>query len=168
MAYTFLLFSFLTAGVQTAKNQPITEPARASAARDSLLRATAATRLEATQRTGFVLTTSRQGKRKHVVRGFQNVANPQNLPENRLKKNLIWKQKTIYRRNGQVLETYVAQLGNRKVLQETKLNDNTLWIKLSQPTNLANAAKNTEVVEYEYMRGGYFTWRGQQYAQPKQ
>lgn len=115
-----------------------------------------------------MLTTSRQGKRKHVVRGFQNVANPQNLPENRLKKNLIWKQKTIYRRNGQVLETYVAQLGNRKVLQETKLNDNTLWIKLSQPTNLANAAKNTEVVEYEYMRGGYFTWRGQQYAQPKQ
>lgn len=168
MAYTFLLFSFLASGAQTAKNQPITDPIRTRAVRDSLFYLTAATRREATQRTSFVVNTSRLGKRKHVVRGFQNVANPQNLPENRLKKNLVWRQKTIYRRNGQVLETYMAQLGNRRVLQETRLNDNTLWIKLSQPLSLADKAPNAEVVEYEYVRGGYFTWRGQQYAQPKQ
>jgi hypothetical protein len=148
--------------------QVITDVTKATAARDSLLQMAATTRSELNQTTKFEITAPRMGLRRHVVKGFTLAENPNKLPTDKVKRLYVWKQKTRYLRNGQVKETFVAQLKNQKVLQERRLNGTTTWLKLGRGLDLSNKnpASNT-YFSGTYTQDGYFIWNSTQYALPK-
>jgi hypothetical protein len=135
---------------------------------DSLMQMTTRTRLELQQITKFEISAPRMGLRRHVVRGYTLAENPHNLPQNEVKRHYVWKQTTHYLRNGQIRETFVAQINNQKVLQERRLNGSPIWVKLARGLDLLN--KNPTSNRYvggTYLREGYFMWNGKQYALPK-
>ncbi|WP_460613170.1 hypothetical protein [Hymenobacter seoulensis] len=164
MIKRILPLAMLLAGFQTSVAQVITDQARATTARDSLMQVAAATRAELLQRTGFIVKAPRMGARRHIIRGYVIPAYAQNLPENRSKRNLVWEQKTVYRRNGQVAERYVARLKGQPVLRERRLNGTTLWLSLNRPQNLAEANGATSNAIYgTYVRDGYFNLGSKRY-----
>lgn len=151
-----------------AHAQTVTDLAKATAARDSLLQMAASTRLELNQTTKFELTAPRMGVRRHVVQGYNPAANPNKLPQDRLQRLNVWKQKTVYLRNGQVKETFVAKVNGQKILQERRLNGSTIWLKLGRGQDLYNKTPATnKYFSGTYTRDGYFSWNGTQYALPK-
>lgn len=158
---SFFLLSFAT------QAQIVTNTPRATAALDSLQKMAASTRMEVTQKTKFDISAPRMGKRRHVVRGFKPVANPKHLPEDRLQRIYVWKQKTLYLRNGQIRETFTVEMYNRKVLRERRLNGTTTWLKIDRGQDLFTKASTGTRYIGTYIHDGFFTWRGTQYALPK-
>lgn len=148
--------------------QIITDVTKATAARDSLLQLAASTRLELSEKTRFEITAPRMGARRHVVQGFNPAANPNKLPQDRVQRMNIWKQKTVYLRNGQVKETFVAKINGQKILRERRLNGTTTWLSIGRTQDLYSpTAAGSRNFYGTYTRDGYFTWNGTQYALPK-
>ncbi|TGD78011.1 hypothetical protein [Hymenobacter wooponensis] len=140
----------------------------AAVALDSLMQMVAKTRYELNQMTKVEINAPRMGLRRHIVRGYNLAANPGNLPINDVKRLYVWKQRTRYLRNGQIRETFVAQINNQKVLQERRLNGSPIWLKLARGLDMTNKnPANNKYVGGTYIRDGYFIWNGVYYALPK-
>lgn len=166
MLRTFSLLVLFSAGLHSVNAQVTTDTSRVHAVRDSLFQLSEATRLELLQRTSFVLKAPRQGQRRQVVRGYiaTGNANP-NVVSGRRK--LLWKQKRVYLRNGQVKEWYVAQVNGRPLLEERRRNGSVQWLQLTRPQALTTLTSDfSAYYSGTYARSGYMTWRNKKYVFP--
>ncbi|MBX0291907.1 hypothetical protein K3G63_15750 [Hymenobacter sp. HSC-4F20] len=156
MIQKLLLLSVFLCGAQVSVAQIITDPARAVAARDSLLNFAGETKLAIQQQSAhFKAKTSHLGARRHVVEGFLPGASGR----------FHWKHKTIQRRNGAVVERYIALQQGRQVLRERRLNGVITYLQLQLP--LPTAASNIPRGHMGmYMREGYLRWNKNQYVLP--
>ncbi|NVO83597.1 hypothetical protein [Hymenobacter terrestris] len=158
-----LLFGLLLLGSVQASAQAITDAARATAARDSLMRAVESIHAQLVQKTGFVLKTPNR-KRRHLVSG--NYITPRIIDAETGQKRqfVLWKHRTIYRRNGRIEEKYTAYQPGGLLLQERRLNGQIIWLVLSP--RRSDAVANPLLRYARYIRGGYLLWNQRQYVLP--
>ena len=164
-----LLALLLVAG--TARAQLITDPARATAARDTLLQQSAQLRLRAEQTTASFTTNSRnRGRRRVVVLGVSR-QNSATLPNTGVRltdwapDNVVWRHVTRYRRNGRVVERYILSMGHQTVLRERRLNGNVIWLSIpvAQPRVMGTAIRHRGL----FLRTGYLVLDQSQYVLPR-
>jgi hypothetical protein len=164
-----LLALLLVAG--TARAQLITDPARATAARDTLLHQAAQLRLRAEQTSASFTTNSRGRSRRRVVVLGISRQNSATLPNNGVRQtqwapdNVVWRHITRYRRNGRVLERYRISMGHQTVLNERRLNGNVIW--LSIPIAYSNVMGTAIRHRGLFLRTGYVVLDLSQYVLPQ-
>ncbi|GAB3864378.1 hypothetical protein GCM10028824_01840 [Hymenobacter segetis] len=154
-----------------AHAQLITDPARAAAARDTLLHQAAQLRLRAEQ-TSLNFNTNARGRyrRRVVVTGFSR-QNSGTLPTAGVRQmqwvpdNVAWRHITRYRRNGRVMERYRLTMGHQTLLSERRLNGTIIW--LSIPVAYSNAMGTAVRHRGLYLRTGYVMLDKDQYVLPK-
>jgi hypothetical protein len=154
-----------------ARAQLITDPARATAARDTFLHQAAQLRLRAEQ-TSAVFKTNAQGRsrRRVVVLGISNhnnatrtttgVRQTQWAPN-----NVVWRHVTRYKRDGRLLERYRLSIGHKILLSERRLNGNVIW--LSIPVAYTNALGTAIRHHGLFLRTGYLLLDKDEYVLPK-
>ncbi|MBO2008906.1 hypothetical protein [Hymenobacter negativus] len=164
-----LALSVLLAG--PARAQLITDPARALAARDTLLQQAAQLRLRAEQTSPFFKTNSHgRGRRRVVVQGISG-QNSGALPATGVRQtqwtpdNVVWRHVTCYRRNGRLLERYRLSMGHKTLLRERRLNGNVIW--LSIPVAYSNVMGTAIRHRGLFLRTGYLTLDNDQYVLPR-
>ncbi|MBH8556553.1 hypothetical protein [Hymenobacter negativus] len=151
--------------------QLITDPARAAAARDTLLQQAAQLRLHAEQTSPIFNTNARaRGRRRVVVQGISH-QNSGTLPNDGVRQtqwapdNIAWRHVTRYRRDGRVQERYRLSAGHQMLLNERRLNGAVIW--LSVP--VAYTSVPGMVVRHRglFLRTGYVMLDKDQYVLPK-
>ena len=165
------LLAFLTLLTGPARAQLINDPARAIAARDTLLQQAAQLRQRAEQTTTFFTTNARRHSRRRVV--VMGICHQQRapLPTNMVRQtqwapnNISWRHVTRYRRNGRVQERYRLTMGSKLLLKERRLNGNVIW--LSIPVAYTNALGTAVRHRGLYLRTGYVLLNQEQFALPR-
>ena len=163
-----LLALLLLAG--TAHAQLITDPARATAARDTLLHQAAQLRLRAEQTTA-VFKTNAQGRsrRRVVVLGISQRNSATQTTGVRQSQwasnNVVWRHVTHYRRNGLLQERYRLSIGHKTLLNERRLNGNIIWLSIPMATTnvLGTALQHRGL----FLRTGYIMLDKDEYVLPK-
>jgi hypothetical protein len=164
-----LLAFLLLAG--NAHAQLITDPARATAARDTLLHQAAQLRLRAEQTSALFATNARnRGRRRMAVVGVSH-QNSATLPTAGIRHtqwapdNVVWRHVTRYRRNGRVVERYRLSMGHQTVLKERRLNGSVIW--LSIPVAHSNVMGTAIRHRGLFLRTGYVILDNDQYVLPR-
>ncbi|WP_310391446.1 hypothetical protein [Hymenobacter sp.] len=154
----------------SAQAQFITDPARATAARDTLLREAQQLRQRVEQTTRRFSTNARGRSRKRVVvvgevdptlaAGVPAPGQPQPVQP-----RIRWKHVTRYRRNGRVQERFRAWLDNNTLLDERRLNGTVLWLSLPLPYSSPLGV----VMRHRgfYLRTGYLVYDKDVYVLPQ-
>ncbi|MFD1468976.1 hypothetical protein ACFQ48_12135 [Hymenobacter caeli] len=162
--------SFLLLTGALARAQVIADPARALAARDTLLRQAEQLRQQV-QQTSPRLATNALGRprRRTQVSGFtarggrRPAARPGEAPLGAARPVLIfWSQQTRYHRNGRVQERFYATVNNRVLFDERRLNGRVVWLVVSQAPGPGRVAARHRGL----LLAGYVALDGQQYALP--
>ncbi|MFD2786854.1 hypothetical protein [Hymenobacter rubripertinctus] len=168
MLAKIILTGLLAGGAARVSAQVITEPARALAARDSLLQTAAATRLELAEQTTLVLKIRRK-TRRHIARGYSITPQGMDPHTGERKRGVVWEHRIIYRRNGRIQEKYTAYLLDRPILEERWLNGSVLWLRMGRPQDLrmTKFAQDQPAYNGTYIRGGYVSWQGRKYRLPQ-
>ncbi|MCC3156052.1 hypothetical protein LJ737_02330 [Hymenobacter sp. 15J16-1T3B] len=117
--------------------QAVTDVARATQARDSvLLRANTYRQTIEQQAARFDVTVHRLGKRRRVVHGYylKKSTNPNSLNAGVVstKREKAWKHVTRTLATGVVRERYLGYLDGQKVLEETRTNHQTTFVRVSR------------------------------------
>lgn len=151
--------------------QLITDPARATAARDTLLQQAAQLRLRAEQTSAFFTTNAHaRSRRRMVVMGISR-QNSGTLPTTNVRQsqwgrdNTTWRHVTRYRRDGRVLERYRLTMGYQTVLKERRLNGAVIW--LSIPVAYSKVMGTAIRHRGLFLRTGYLTLDNSEYALPR-
>jgi hypothetical protein len=180
MPNTFMLLHriFSTAAVAAALSllpglaqaQLVTDPARAAAARDSVVLMANRYRQTIEQQAGrFDVKVHRLGKRRRVVRGyyFKKATNPNalNAAVVSTKRERAWKHVTRTLATGVVRERYVGYLEDKEVLEETRTNHQTTYVRVHR---LVKAAANVNFIVARALHGyytseGYVKWGREQF-----
>lgn len=160
----------LLLGAASAQAQFITDPARALAARDTLLREAQQLRLRAGQTTRGFITNARSHSRKRVVvigtvdptlaATTPAASTPPPRPP-----LITWKHVTRYRHNGRVQERFRIRLSGNTLLDERRLNGSVLW--LSIPAQYRNAMGLPMRHRGVYFRMGYLLYDDAVYVLPQ-
>lgn len=160
-----LLSSTLLALPLTLSAQTVTDPALATAVRDSLFSQATAVRLQIEQKSVQPATKApRQGAYRLVAKGYYPIS-----PDKKSNRKLAWKHKMIYRFDGTRIELYTAYLEEGKVvLQERRHNGALTWLKLQNyqtPSGLKISVP-TWRSSGSYAARNYVWWNGQSYLLP--
>lgn len=152
----------------SAQAQFITDPARAAAARDTLLREAQQLRQRAEQTTRVFVTNARGHSRQRVVIvGKVDPALVATTPNKSqpTPPRITWKHITRYRRNGRVQERFRIWLNSNTLLDERRLNGTVLW--LSVPTQYS--APMGLVIRHRgfYLRTGYLLYDKEVFVLPQ-
>ena len=154
-----------------AHAQIITDPARATAARDTLLRQAEHLRQRAGQASIFFTTNARsRNKRRVVVQGivrFQSAPSaPAIVRQNQwAPDSTTWRHVTRYRRNGRVQEKFQIIMAHHTLLKESRLNGSVVW--LSIPVAYSKAMNLVVRHRGLYLRTGYVLLDKDEYMLPK-
>jgi hypothetical protein len=157
----------------SAQAQFITDPARATAARDTILHEALLLRQRAEQTTRVFATNARGHSRKQVVvsgtvdptlvatapASAQAQAQAQAVPP-----RIKWMHFTRYRRNGRVQERFRIWLNGNILLDERRLNGAVLW--LSIPAQYRDAMGLRMRHRGLYLRMGYLLYDKEVYVLP--
>ncbi|WP_201978302.1 hypothetical protein [Hymenobacter rubidus] len=154
-----------------AHAQLITDPARATAARDTLLHQAALLRERAVQTSAFFTTNVRGDNRRRVVvqgkSAFKSappaptsVRQAQWAPD-----NIAWRHITRYRRNGRVQERFRITMDGKTLLKEHRLNGAVQWLYI--PVAYSSAIGLAVHHRGFYLLTGYVLLDKEQYALPK-
>ena len=155
----------------SARAQLITDPTRATAARDTLLHQADQLKLRAEHTSAFFNTNARARSRRHVVVTGISRQSSGTLPNAGVRQNqwapdnVAWRHVTRYRRNGRVEERYRLTMGNKLLLKERRLNGAITW--LSIPVAYSNVMGTAIRHRGLYLRTGYVILDKEQYAFPK-
>ena len=159
-----LLFAVTSAQAQLL----ITDPARAAAARDSLLHEAQRLRLLATQNTREFSTNARRRSPRRVrVRGTfipVPVVTTRTVLGRDEPSCITWRHITRYRRNGRVQEKFCIMQDERVLLNERRLNGTVRWLALPQPfgTAMGQPLRQSGL----YLQTGYLVCNGVGYVLP--
>lgn len=170
MRYHFAGLLALLLCAASAQAQFITDPARATAARDSLFREAQQLRQRAEQTTRIFVTNARGHSRKRIV--VSGTVDPtlvatssapgQTQP---VPPYISWKHITCYRRNGRVQERFRIWLNGNRLLDEQHLNGTVLW--LSIPSQYSTAMGLPMRHRGFYLRTGYLLYDKEVYVLPQ-
>lgn len=157
---TLLLAFPLTLSAQT-----VTDPAQATAARDSLFDQATTVRQQVEQRSAQQPTKApRRGAYRIVAKGYYVPATGKKAST-----DLAWKHKMIYRFDGTRTEIYTAYSERGKVmLQERRNNGELTWLRLQNyyvPNTLLLPVP-TWRASGTYAAKNYVWWNGQSYLLP--
>jgi hypothetical protein len=165
------LLTLLVLLTSTSRAQIITDPARATAARDTLFQQAAQLRQLAEQTSPFFKTNVRgRSRRRVVVMGISRQASGI-LPAAGIRQtqwapdNVAWRHVTRYRRDGRLIEWYRLTMGNKVLLKESRLDGSVIW--LSIPIAYSNAMGKNIRHRGLYLRTGYLMLDKDQFALPK-
>ena len=135
MRYRFVALLALLLGGTTAQAQLITDPARATAARDTLLREAQRLRLLVAQGTPVFITNASYRNRRRVVATGTFVPTPAVMVPSvigqRVALSATWKHVTHYRRNGRVQEKFRLRLDGQVLLDERRIDGAVRWLSLA-------------------------------------
>jgi hypothetical protein len=156
-----LLAAFLT--TTAAKAQISVDPAKALAARDTLLLQATQLRQRVQSQSAFFNTNGRsQFRRRQVAWGTVEVAATARATT---PTRLHWRQVTHYRHNGRVQEHYFVKTNTKLILDEYRLNGHTLrLVILSQVPGLGSLMPRHLGL---YLQSGYVVLDRKQYALPQ-
>lgn len=150
-----------------ASAQVVTDAARATVARDSVLQASTHYQQlieQASQR--FEMRTPHLGKRRRVVRGYALVTQVGGHQFAAPRRMLAWKHVTRTYRTGAVREDYTGYLNGRLVLEEHRTNQQPDYIRLyylPKPGDTSSARPRRG----ELTREGYVHWGRDLFVLPK-
>ena len=137
MRYRFVALLALLLGGTTAQAQLITDPTRAAAARDTLLREAQRLRILATQSTPVIVTNANSRSRNRVRVTGTFVPTPvvmvPSVVGQRVPSSIAWKHVTRYHYNGRVQEKFRIKLDGRLLLKEGRLDGAVRWLLLPLP-----------------------------------
>ncbi|OUJ76266.1 hypothetical protein [Hymenobacter crusticola] len=146
----------------TLSAQTVTDPTRATAARDSLFNQATQVRQQVEQKSTQPPTKApRNGAYRIIVKGYY-------VPSAGTKgsSTLAWKHTIIYRYGGTRLELYTAYSDKGKVLlQERRNNGELTWLKVQnyQTPALTSVSFPTWRSSGSYAAKNYVWWNGQSY-----
>lgn len=153
-----LLAALLT--TTAAKAQLINDPARATAARDTLLRQAIQLRQQVQGQSAFFTMNGHTRRlRRQVMRGTATPATADASP------TLYWKQVTRYRRNGRVQEHFYIKTNSKLILEEYRLNGRTL--RLDVLSQVPGSGSLTPRHLGRYWQSGYLVLDRKQYVLPR-
>ncbi|WP_162910790.1 hypothetical protein [Hymenobacter oligotrophus] len=152
-----------------ATAQVVTDPGKATAARDSVVHAANTLRQELQSRTiGFKTKAPAAGKRRVVARGY---AQPERLMATAsassggrtTKQVLLWKHVRRIRRNGTTLDRFYGYQGKHPVLEETRHNGQLTYVRVTRYkwtpyVSLPTVAKQGWLSSSGYVRWGTETF----------
>ncbi|MDO7884332.1 hypothetical protein [Hymenobacter cheonanensis] len=156
-----LLAAFLT--TTAAKAQLIANPARALAARDTLLQQATQLRQQVQAQSAFFTANGHTPHlRRQVVRGIVKLTAGAGTATTT---QLRWRQVTRYRRNGRVQEHFLVKTSSKLIMDEHRLNGHTLrLVILSQ---VPGSGSLTPRHLGKYWQSGYVLLDRKQYALPQ-
>ena len=156
----YLLLAGILLGALPGRAQFVADPARATAARDTLFREAQLLRQAVQQRTAFFEASPRNRfARRVVVSGKESAA----ANQDRYAPRISWEQVTRYRRNGRVQQTFRAKHGGVVLLEEQRLNGRVLWLWLPP---VASKLQIGTHVSGRYYDSGYLVLGRTEYALP--
>lgn len=166
----FLLGLCLLASIP-APAQVITDPVRAAAARDTLLREAERLRLGVAQLTQPFLTNAQTHYRKRVV--VVGLINPALVPVGQRSPGPLppgspvvrWRHVTRYRRNGRVQEWYRLTVNGNNIVRERRLNGAVTWLVI--PAAYSQVAGTPMRHRGFYLRSGYVRLDNDLFALPQ-
>ena len=167
--FAFLLSLCLLASV-TAQAQLITDPGRAAAARDTLLREAERVRLGVAQVSNLTANARVNYRKRVVVAGLYN---PALLPADQRKPGPLypgspvvrWRHVTRYRRNGRVQEQYRLTVNGNNIMRERRLNGVVTWLVI--PAAYSQVAGTPMRHRGFYLRSGYVRLDNDLFALPQ-
>ena len=134
MRYRFAVLLALLLCTSAAQAQLITDPARATAARDTLLHEAQRLRLVATQNTPFFVSNGRHRNPRRVQVTGTFAPKPtvlvRSVVDQRVLAIVTWEHITRYRRNGQVQEKFRIWYAGDLLLDERRLDGTVRWLSL--------------------------------------
>ncbi len=152
----------------SAQAQFITDPARATAARDTILHEALLLRQRAEQTTRVFVTNARRRQKRIVISGTVDPAllapTSTSGPTRPVPPRIRWQHVTHYRRNGRVQERFRIWLSSNIVLDERRLNGTVLW--LSVPAQYSAAMGLPLRHRGFYLRTGYLLYDKDVYVLP--
>ena len=165
------LFLVLLLSAISSRAQVITNPARAMAARDTLLREAQLLQQRAGQTTRFFVTNARGHSRRRVV--VVGTVDPKLVPTSPTAAATppprppltTWKHVTRYRRDGRVQERFRIWLNGNTLLSERRLNGAVLW--LSIPEQYSSAMGLPMRHRGFYLKTGYLLYDNDVYLLPQ-
>ncbi|WP_324673911.1 hypothetical protein [Hymenobacter sp. GOD-10R] len=155
-----LLFLPLTLSAQT-----VTDPAQATAARDSLFNQATLVRQQIEQKSTQPPTKApRKGAYRIIAKGYY-------VPSAGTKgsSSLAWKHKLIYRYDGTRIELYTAYLvSGKEVLEERRNNGELTWLKLQNYQTPAHTSIDLPTWRSSgtYAAKNYVWWNSKSYLLP--
>ena len=160
MRYRFACLLALVLLTTTAvQAQLITDPIRAAAARDTLLREAEQLKRGVAGASASFITNALAHPRKRVV--VVGLVNPTLVPSGKESPGLPprvppvvrWRHVTHYRRNGRVQERYRISVNGNDILRERRLNGIVTWLTI--PTTYSQVAGTVMRHRGLYLRSGY-------------
>lgn len=145
-----------------ASAQLITDPARATVARDSVLLMATQYRQTVEQKAGaFRVGTPHQGLRRRRAKGYY----VQQAKGSITTRQLAWKQRVRQLRTGVVRERYKAYIDGRKVMTATFTNQQLNYVDLRRLVYIGPTLVGQERLGL-LTREGYVRWRKEQFLLP--
>jgi hypothetical protein len=155
-----------------ASAQVVTDPAKAAAARDSVLQQAAQTRqLLEKQTSSFEVRARRLGKRRLVTRGYASTAKTSSSVMSQgvsSKEVLLWKRVSWQRRNGNVEETFRSYGNQQPSLRQSHHNGQLTFLEVMQYRKREFVSRPVTVKRGLLTRNGYVRWGGTSYILPSE
>ena len=171
MLYRFVGLLACLLVTSAAHAQLITDPIRAVAARDTLLREAEGLQRGVAQVTLPFITNARAHYRKRVV--VVGLVNPSLMPASKINPGqpaagapvIRWRHVTHYRRNGRVQESYRLTVNGNDILRERRLNGTVTWLTI--PAAYSQVAGIKMRHRGLYLRSGYVRLDNEDFTLPQ-
>lgn len=150
-----------------ASAQLITDPTRATAARDSVLQQASALRLQLEQQTKKpTIKAPFKGVRRVVTRGYRVRANRQDPTTATSHVQLVWKCVTRVRRTGSTVEKFKGYADGRLALREVRVDGQVRYLEVQTFRLLPAVQGPTPSYRSLLTANGLVLWRQDYYQLP--